>query len=198
MESKKVKAKREKRHKVRNIQNKIKLIILIAIISVSASLGTNAAVKGIKAPVKAPVAVQKTITPKAVTLKAPAINYEQVSSLAIVANPTKYLNKHVKIRAKFDKFSTLGLDYKPAFRSSDKYITFLIKRDDVTSHTVPLSELKNFLVREMAEKYIDLKAGDEIEYSGTVFSAALGDAWISVDNFTVLNPKPSDKEEIKK
>lgn len=174
------------------MNNKLKTIILTAIISISLGLGTNAAVKNVKKPVKEPVAVQKVVK------STPEINYELTNSLDIVANPTKYLNKHVKIKAKFDKFSTLGLDYKPAFKSSEKYITFLIKRDDVTNHTIPLSEMKNFLARETAEKYIDLKPGDEIEYCGTVFSNALSDAWINVEKFTVLNQKPSEKTPVKK
>lgn len=161
---------------------KIKLIVLIMIVSLGLSLGTSAAVKNNKAPAKNQAKIQKTINPA----KSEAV-YEQTNSLDIVANPTKYLNKKVKIKAKFDKFSTLGLDYKPAFRSSEKYITFLIKRDDVTTHTIPLSEMKNFLDRDIAEKYIDLKPGDDIEYLGTVFSDALGDAWINVEKFVVLN-----------
>lgn len=166
----------------------IKLLILTAIISIGLGLGTNAAVKSnIKsAPVKTPVVVQKPVE------KLSCDNYPLVSSLTIAANPTKYLNKRVKIRAKFDKFSTLGLDYKPAFRSSEKYITFLIKRDDVINHTVPLSEMKNFLPREEAEKYIDLKPGDLVEYCGIVFSDALSDTWINVEKFTVLSSKKTE------
>lgn len=170
----------------------IKIIILTAIISVTLSLGVDAAIKNNKKPEKTPIIVQKT------SIAAPGVTYESAKPLDIVANPTKYLNKHVKIRAKFDKFSTLGLDYKPAFRSSDKYITFLIKRDDVVGHTVPLSEMKNFLERSIAEKYIDLKPGDEIEYNGTVFSNVLGDVWIDVEKFTVLNQKSKEQESTKK
>lgn len=169
---------------------KIKSLLLIAIISIGLGISTNAAVKNTKtvpAPAKAPVAV---------TL--PDASCPLANSLDIVANPAKYLNKKVRIKAKFDKFSTLGLDYKPAFKSSEKYITFLIKREDVTTHNIPLSELKNFLPRDIAEKYIDLKAGDEIEYSGVVFSNALGDAWIDVDKFAVLTQKPKTEESTKK
>ena len=39
---------------------------------------------------------------------------------------------HKLLTGRFDKFSTLGLDYKPAFKSSEEYISFLIKRDDTT------------------------------------------------------------------
>ena len=58
--------------------------------------------------------------------------------------------------------------------------------------------MKNFLEREVAEKYIDLKSGDEIEYSGIVFSDALGDAWISVEKFSVLNQKAKEESSPKK
>lgn len=173
---------------------KIKSIILTAVVSIGLGLGTYAEVKNIKTPAKTPakatVSAQKPVVP--------AYTYESVNPLDVVASPDKYLNKRVKIRAKFDKFSTLGLDYKPAFKSSDKYITFLIKRDDVINHVVPLSELKNFLDRDIAEKYIDLKPGDDIEYSGIVFSNALGDAWLSVEKFSVLNQQNKDQNSVKK
>jgi hypothetical protein len=170
--------------------NKIKSILLLAIISISLGLGTNAAIKTTDKIVKPVVKTEITTPANAV--------YEPANSLDIVVHPSKYLNKRVTIRAKFDKFSTLGLDYKPAYRSSEKYITFLIKRDDVIDHVVPLSELKNFLKREIAEKYIDLKAGDEIEYSGIVFSDALGDAWLSVEKFKVLNQPSKEQDSSKK
>lgn len=108
----------------------------------------------------------------------------QISPLTIVNNPSAYLNKTVLMNAKFDKFSTLGLDYKPAFKSSEDYISFLIKRSD-TTHDIPLSEMKLFLKRDMAEKFIDLKTNDEVEIKGVVFSDALGDAWVDVNQLTV-------------
>ena len=118
-------------------------------------------------------------------------NYITVSPLAIVQQPKFYLGKNVKFKAKFDKFSTLGLDYKPAFRSSEKYISLLIQRPDVVGHDIPLSELKIFVDRDNAEKNIDLNSGDEIEISGHIFSIALGDPWMSVDEFTVLKTTPA-------
>lgn len=173
------------------MKNNIKVAILTVIVSMSFALGTSAVIN--TAPKTKPAQV-----PSPVVQKTCDSSYTVTSSLDIVANPTKYLNKKVKIRAKFDKFSTLGLDYKPAYKNSEKYITFLIKRDNITDHTVPLSELKNFLERDEAEKYIDLKPGDEIEYCGVVFSNALGDAWINVDKFTVLNQKSKEKNLDKK
>ena len=118
---------------------------------------------------------------------APQAQYTTVNALEVVSNPYRYLNRNIKIKAKFDKFSTLGLDYPPAKRSSEKYISFLIQRPDITNHNIPLSELKIFLKKEVAEKNIDLDAGDEIEFCGKVFSTALGDAWIDVDDFKVIN-----------
>ena len=121
-------------------------------------------------------------------------NYVQVSPLAIVAQPKFYVGKNVKFKAKFDKFATLGLDYKPAFRSSEKYISFLIQREDVKDHDIPLSELKIFIERKTAEKYIDLNSGDEVEVCGRVFSSALGDAWMDTEKFTVLKTAPKESK----
>jgi len=157
------------------------------------SIAQNAAID----PVKTISAVNSSAVPKATAAIASNSGkvYTYVLPLAVVANPKAYLGKNIKFKAKFDKFATLGLDYKPAFRSSEKYISFLIQRDDVRDHDIPLSELKIFLSRTEAEKHIDLNSGDEIEVCGRVFSAALGDAWMDVDRFTVLKsmPKPADK-----
>lgn len=123
-----------------------------------------------------------------------AVQYTTVNALDVVANPYKYLKKNIRIKAKFDKFSTLGLDYAPAMRSSEKYISFLIQRPDITNHNIPLSELKIFLDKDIAEKNIDLDAGDEVEFTGRVFSVALGDPWMDVDDFKVLTKKEPKKD----
>ena len=39
-------------------------------------------------------------------------------------------------------------------------------------YDIPLSEMKIFLKRDIAEKYIELKTNDEIQITGTVFSDA--------------------------
>lgn len=117
----------------------------------------------------------------------------QVSPIAVVNSPKMYLNKQIVMFAKFDKFATLGLDYKPAFRSSEDYISFLIKRDD-TTHNIPLSEMKLFLKRSVAEKFIDLKTDDEIKIEGKVFSDALGDAWVDVNTLTITKKAPEEKK----
>ena len=134
--------------------------------------------------------------PYKVTSTVPAIQqqatktYAYTNPLDVVARPNFYKNKNIKIKAKFDKFSTLGLDYKPAMRSSEEYISFLIQRPDITDHNIPLSELKIFLNRTEAEKHIELNSGDIVEFSGTIFSTALGDPWMTVDKFTVISTKP--------
>lgn len=122
-------------------------------------------------------------------------SYVTVNPIDVVNRPNFYLNKNIKIRAKFDKFSTLGLDYKPAMRSSEKYISFLIQRPDVQTHNIPLSEMKIFISRTEAEKHIDLNSGDIVEFTGKVFSTALGDPWVDVNNFTVISTKPKDENK---
>ena len=125
-----------------------------------------------------------------------AVQYTNVNALDVVASPFKFLHRNIRIKAKFDKFSTLGLDYPPALRASDKYISILIQRPDVADHNIPLSEMKIFLKKELAEKNISLDAGDEIEFTGRVFSTALGDVWMDVDSLKIINKKnPPKKEE---
>ena len=131
----------------------------------------------------------QTGTSHSQTVQTQIVQSIQVLPLSIVNSPKTYLNKNVTMNAKFDKFSTLGLDYKPAFKSSEDYITFLIKRDD-TSFNIPLSEMKLFIKRDLAEKFIDLKTDDEIKINGTVFSDALGDAWIDVKELSVIKKAP--------
>ena len=41
--------------------------------------------------------------------------------------------------------------------------------------------------REIAEKHIDLNSGDIVEFTGKVFSTALGDVWMDAENFTVIS-----------
>ncbi len=137
-----------------------------------------------------------TAAPTATPVQQMSVNQTQtIQPLSVVNNPKAFLNKTITMNAKFDKFSTLGLDYKPAFKSSDDYISFLIKRDD-TTYDVPLSEMKLFLKRDEAEKFIDLKTNDEVSITGFVFSDALGDAWIDV-NELVLVKKAPEKDGVK-
>lgn len=120
-----------------------------------------------------------------------AVQTVRVTPLVLVANPKEFLSKKIIMDGKFDKFSTLGLDYKKAFRDSNSYIGFMIQRDDVKDHCVPLSELKLFLKRDYAEKFVDLNTGDKISMTGVVFSNALGDAWVDITNIQILQKAPS-------
>lgn len=159
-------------------------------INTSASAGENIAAKK-KQIIEAPAPMQEP---------APCAQagFITVKPLDIVANPAQYLNKNIIMNAVFDKFSTLGLDYKPALRENAKYIGFLIQRDDIKDHDVPLSEMKIFLKREYAEKFVDLETGDKIQIKGKVFSAALGDPWIDADELTVTQKAKVKEEPVKK
>jgi hypothetical protein len=121
----------------------------------------------------------------------------EAASLQIVERPQDFLGKEVKVIGIFDKFSTLGLDYKPAFRDSKDYIAFLIKRDNVTDHTIPLSEFKILIKRDKAEKLIDIESGDKIEFSGKIFSTVLNDPWLEVDSIKILTPKDKKASKAK-
>lgn len=126
-------------------------------------------------------------TPVKTTVK--AVSQDKIvnaTCLNVVASPSKYLNKTVKMQATFDKFSTLGLDYSKALRKSSDYIGILVQRDDVIDHNIPLSEMKLFMKKEMAQKHIDLDTGDKIEIVARVFSTALNDPWLDIQKLTVI------------
>ena len=127
---------------------------------------------------------------KTAAVSAPVVTATSlVSPVDVVKNPDKYLNKDITFNAEFVAYTALGLDYKPAFKDSSKNIGVLIRRNDVLDHVIPLSEMKIFVCREMAEKNMDLEAGDKIKITGKVFSTALGDPWVDVKSFTVTSKK---------
>ena len=162
--------------------NRYKIIAISIALTVALGFGTTYNTsQSSRSYANAPVATQ--------------VQYANVNALELVANPHRYLNRNVRIRAKFDKFSTLGLDYPPVNRPHEKYISFLIQRPDITNHNIPLSELKIFLKKEVAEKNIDLDAGDEIEFTGKVFSTALGDPWMDVMDFRVVNKVKKEEKK---
>lgn len=155
---------------------KILNILFVLAISVTTLSLTDLSFAG-----TAPTTVQKT--PVATTQSLPTV---MVKPLDLVANPSQYMRKHIVMTSKFAKFSTLGLDYKRAMRSSDDYISFMFLREDAVNN-IPLSELKMFLKRNVAEKLPDIDEGDTVKVTGTVFSNALGDAWVDADSITVVN-----------
>jgi hypothetical protein len=134
---------------------------------------------------------------KPITKSKSIVNYIQVSPLSVVENPDKYLNKNITFEAEYVSFSSLGLDYPPAKRDSSKYISVLIKRDDVNTNVIPLSEMKIFITRELAEKNVDIETGDKVKIEGKVFSTALGDPWVDVDTFKIISIKKSDDKNKK-
>lgn len=145
----------------------------------------------VNAAIAAPANSVKTKTVQPV--KSASLSPIVVDPIAVVNNPATYLNKSITFEANFVAFTALGLDYNPALKSSNEYIGILIQRTDVKDHVIPLSEMKMFLTRDEAEKHVDLEQGDKIKITGTVFSTALGDPWIDIKTFTVLENKNKKK-----
>ncbi len=168
-----------------------KLLLMFFVTLFIASAGTFAADAPILLETPAKVETSKqVILPQIEQVS----EYKDVSALALVDSPSKYLNKNVKIKAKFDKFSTIGLDYPPVKKDAKTYISFLIKRENVTAYNIPLSELKLIIKRDYAEKeMLNVEQGDDMEIYGKVFSVALGDPWVSVDKVKILTVH-NDKE----
>ena len=108
-----------------------------------------------------------------------------VSPSYVVKNPDAYLNKTIKMNARFDKFTTVGLDYPPAMKKSEEYVGFMVYRDD-TTFDIPLAEMKLFLKRTDAQNFVELKSKDKVRITGKVFSTALGDPWVDVDKLEAI------------
>ncbi len=174
--------------------------LYIIILSGMLALGTTFAIADTPAQKNAAPAQKTQVTetkaqPAEKEIVIDKSSYASAQPLNVVANPAQYLNKKIKMHATFDKFATLGLDYPPAKRDSQKYISFLIKRDDVKDHTIPLSEMKIFIKRTDAEKFIDLESGDIVDIYGKVFSTALGDPWVDVDKLIIVTKKNKDDKK---
>lgn len=181
-------------------------IFLISLITfgTSLALSCNADVKeDTKKEVTKTETDQKDKGMTAEEIKAYEAKCSSVDPLDLVESPDKYLDKFVSIKGVFDKYTTLGLDYKPAMKSSKDYISFLINRPNTKSkqNVIPLSELKLIISRVTAEKYTNLETGDKITIFGQVFSKALNDPWVDVNNITSTTkdlteiPKADEKED---
>ena len=180
----------------------IGLVVLLAGISAGAGvIGNNGFTDKVSAVTSAPPAQTEPVTKDTEASNSPEqqnhtiVPVSAVNPLDVVKRPSVYLNRKVQMTARFNKFATLGLDYKPAMRSSETHISFLIYRPD-TDKNIPLSEMKLFVTRKYAEKFIDLKEGDIVKITGTVFSNALGDAWVDVENLSKINTE-AKKEAVK-
>ena len=182
-----------KQERIMNKNIKYILAGFLLIVGLGCYAGANSVgVNKISAVTSAPPAQTKPVTEvpaqQVSVEKQATTTVHYTNTLRIVQNPNAYLNKRINCNARFDKFATLGLDYKPAYRSSETYISFLIFRPD-TDKNIPLPEMKLFLKRASAEKLIDLKEGDVVQFSGTVFSNALGDVWVDVDSLGKVKKK---------
>lgn len=124
-------------------------------------------------------------------------SYQLVSSLELVKAPDDYLTKGVEFDGVFHSFSTLGLDYPPASRDSNKFINVLVLRPDVSHHDIPLSELKLFFPRQNSDAILALESGDKVRIQGQVFSTAIGDPWVDIQNLEVLESANADKADNK-
>lgn len=124
--------------------------------------------------------------PSAAEIDASIASATYVDVLALLQNPQAYLNKRVTFTGTFNRFADIALDYKKAFRDSRDYVTFFILRPDVTTSTIPLSELKLFFPRKKSSEVLDVEAGDKIQVVGTEFSTALGEPWIDVEHIKIL------------
>lgn len=177
------------------MNKKISYILLVLIMVVGFGIGANAMggksgmINKFTAVPTAPPTQTRPRTEQVIPQNTTPAQYSTVNTqqsanyvdpVNVVKNPTYYLNKNIDVLCKFDKFATLGLDYKPAYRSSESYISFLIMRTD-TEKNIPLSEMKLFLKRAEAEKLVELKEGDKVKFRGLVFSNALGDVWVDVE-----------------
>lgn len=168
------------RSKLNKYKNLLGIFFILAVFCVN----TTIAAPGANVKAKQASSSVKAVSTSAIT----------VDPVAVVNNPSEYLNKNITFEANFVAFSALGLDYNPALKSSNDYIGILIQRTDVKDHVIPLSEMKIFLKRDEAEKHVDLEQGDKIKITGTVFSTALGDPWLDIKTFTVLENKNTKKD----
>lgn len=179
--------------------NRKNYIFILSILFIGLGIGANAYTNDLNktaAVTSAPPAQTAPVVQEQKKLTVPAykkvLEQSPTNPISVVNKPYIYYNKRINVTAKFNKFTALGLDYKPAMRSSETYISFLILRPD-TDKNIPLSEMKLFITRKTAEKLIDLKEGDLIKFSGIVFSTALGDAWVDVDSISKIVTEEKQK-----
>ncbi len=141
------------------------------------------------------IAVKKVEAPAP---QASQIDYIKTTSIDLLKSPENYLNKSVEFEGTFNSFSSLGLNYKKAFKDPKDFISILILRPDVKHHKIPLAELKLMYPRKKSDAILKLESGDEIKIKGKVFSTALKDPWIQIDEVEILkkiHPKPEEKPE---
>lgn len=110
----------------------------------------------------------------------------------LLNSPDAYIDKKVRFRGEFSSYTTLALDYMPAYRSSKEFLSFCIFRPNTI---IPLSELKLAYPVEYAKNIPTLgevSKGDLIEVYGQVFSAALDEPWLDVLSIKKIRSAPKN------
>jgi hypothetical protein len=182
---------------------KLRMLLVLSLLT-STFMGLSGTVALSEAATSKPVA-SRPVAP--VAAKRPAAtepksiidsSYRDVQTLELLNNTETWVGQKISFEATFNSFSPYALDYKGAMRSSKDYVAFLIQRPDVTHHTIPLSELKLLYPRKKIDKVMDLENGDKVLLKGKVFSAALGDPWVDVDDIILLKKTPDSTVKSKK
>jgi hypothetical protein len=125
-------------------------------------------------------------------------SYKTVDTLELVKQSATFVDQKVSFHGTFVSFNALALDYKAAMRDSKEFLSFVILRPDVNHHKIPLSELKLVYPRERVEAIREIQSGDKLLIRGKVFSAALGDPWVDVDDIIIIEKGPKHKAELEK
>lgn len=134
----------------------------------------------------------KSVTPAA---KAKMLNptYADIDVMSLAKKPEQFKEQYVSFGATFNSFSTLGLDYPKANRSSEEYISVVVLRPDVGEHHIPMSEVKLFFPRKESDSVLELESGDQIMVKGHVFSTALNDPWVDITELTIVQKAATKK-----
>ena len=128
----------------------------------------------------------KEETPKK-TEKIDESQFKPVLLGVLLEKPENFIREKIRFRGKFSSFTTLALDYEPALRKSKDYLSICIFRSD---SKIPLSELKlAYPMKDAMDNQLikDLEEGDLLEINGEVFSAALGEPWVDIVSFKILD-----------
>ena len=70
-----------------------------------------------------------------------------VAPTTVVNNPSKYLNKNITFTANFITFTSLGLDYKPAYKDPEWQAKAL-----AGELMMPRNLIKNYTIEQIAQK----------------------------------------------
>ena len=116
---------------------------------------------------------------------------QTITTADLIAKPSTWLEEEICFEGIFHSFSALALDYPPALRSHQKYISLTLLRPNTR---IPLSELKLVIKIKQAQKHSLLSKaveGDLVKIKGIVFADALGEPWVDIQQIKIkqLNHK---------